>query len=191
MEIRKEYKSSHKTKHELMVQLSLLAQEKPFNKITVKELCEKANLSRNAYYCYYNNIDNQLEEIERLTLTEIENVLQRFINGTFPQNMFSALESLMDMMIEWGPLSTLLLETTTSVSFLDKLKDVINNYFFDYFAQFQPKDFEDVYDFYYAFVFDGIIDMLRLWMQDPTRITKDRFCKMIYSMLNRLIVFEK
>lgn len=191
MSTRKEYISSHKTKRELMTQLSLLAQEKPLNQITVKELCEKANLSRNAYYCYYKNIDNQLEEIERITLTEIERVLQQFISGKFPKNMFSALEQLMDIMIEWGPLSTLMLETAASISFLENLKVLINNYFFDYFAQFQPKDFEDVYDFYYAFVFDGIVDMLRMWMQEPTRITKDRFCKMIYSMLNRLIVFEE
>jgi AcrR family transcriptional regulator len=49
---------------------------KPINKISVKELCQRANLNRGTFYSYYENIDNLLEEIEEELLSDLVNIIK-------------------------------------------------------------------------------------------------------------------
>ena len=52
----KEYSCVKKTKKTIEKSLVELSKEYPLNKITVKMLCEKAELSRNAFYFHYEDI---------------------------------------------------------------------------------------------------------------------------------------
>ena len=61
----KEYSCVKKTKKAFENALTELSKEYPFNKITVKLLCEKAELSRNAFYFHYKDINDLIEDRKR------------------------------------------------------------------------------------------------------------------------------
>lgn len=57
----KENKATKKTKTELANALKGLMRSKPFNKITVSELVEKANINRKTFYYHFDNIYSLLK----------------------------------------------------------------------------------------------------------------------------------
>lgn len=56
--------------------LFALMQEKPIDKITVKELCERADVNRSTFYAYYNDIF----DLNRKLIKEFFRVQRGFIN---------------------------------------------------------------------------------------------------------------
>ncbi|MBR1757455.1 MAG: TetR/AcrR family transcriptional regulator C-terminal domain-containing protein [Lachnospiraceae bacterium] len=66
------------TKRLLHEALMELMQEKPFKQITIKELCERADLNRTTFYLHYADQQSVLDDIERevkeQTLAYIQNV---------------------------------------------------------------------------------------------------------------------
>ncbi len=64
----KESRRVQMTKLLLKTALMELMQEKPFEQITIKELCEQADLNRTTFYLHFNDQRDVLKEIERETM---------------------------------------------------------------------------------------------------------------------------
>ena len=62
---KKESRRTKMTRKLLKTALIELMQEKPFKQITVKELCEKADLNRTTFYLHYNVQQDVLDDIEK------------------------------------------------------------------------------------------------------------------------------
>ena len=60
----KESRRTQMTKMLLKTALIELMQEKPFRQITIKELCERADLNRTTFYLHYNDQQGVLSDIE-------------------------------------------------------------------------------------------------------------------------------
>ena len=63
--------------------LELMA-EKPFSKISVKELCEQADVNRSTFYAHYYEQSDVLREIEQETIDEILSSLQDVYENAEP-----------------------------------------------------------------------------------------------------------
>lgn len=97
-----------KTKKALKQTLMDLIKEKPFRKITVKEICDKANTSRITFYTYYDDKYDLLSDLVRDFESEIGvryNELQRENNTgddaiIRQQNIMDAIFDIQDRYIE-------------------------------------------------------------------------------------------
>ena len=72
----KEYSCVKKTKKAFADSFVALSKDKQLNKITVKEVCEKAELSRNAFYFHYKDINDLVDDIENSVIAELEKILE-------------------------------------------------------------------------------------------------------------------
>lgn len=61
-----------RTRQLLANALFTLMKEKSYNDITVKELCEAADINRGTFYLHYKDIDDMVEQIEQEILTQFE-----------------------------------------------------------------------------------------------------------------------
>ena len=61
----------NQTKQLLKASLMELLADKPLAKITVKELCEKADINRTTYYKYYIDIYDQMDKIENEIIADM------------------------------------------------------------------------------------------------------------------------
>ena len=186
----KEYSCIRKTKRALAESLALLSREKPLNKITVKEVCAKADLSRNAFYTHYPDINGLLAEIEQNTLNRVSEILQEFVDGEFPQNMLISLQRLLDMFTAENKNIMLMLLENPNTSFMMNFKTMLGNFFFEYFRDFDSAGFEKTYHYFFVFIAEGMIGMLRLWFADPKDMSKEMFSYMCYIMIRRLLPME-
>ena len=64
----KESRRVQMTKRLLKTALIELMQEKPFEQITIKELCEQADLNRTTFYLHYDDQRGVLQDIEKETM---------------------------------------------------------------------------------------------------------------------------
>ena len=93
MSEQKRYSCVKKTKKTFEESLASLAREYPLNKITVKALCEKAQLSRNAFYFHYEDIYDLVDEIENDFINEVCGYLDDFREMGFPKNVLATIKS--------------------------------------------------------------------------------------------------
>lgn len=49
-----------------------LLKEKPMNKVTVKEICDKAQINRSTFYKYYKDCYDLLDQLEERAITDLE-----------------------------------------------------------------------------------------------------------------------
>lgn len=187
----KEYSCIRKTKKALADSLSHLAQEKPLNKITVKDVCAGAQLSRNAFYTHYPDINGLIEDIESQMLVRVQTILDEFVDGEFPHNMLVSLQRLLTMLSENKEQTLMLIDNSNSTTFLPKLKNILGSFFFGYFRDFNTAGFEKTYDYFYVFIAEGMIGMLRRWLENPENMSKEMFAYMSYVMIQRLVQIEQ
>lgn len=86
-------------------------QEKPINKITVKEICERAELNRATFYAHYSDCFALLESIENELIDEFEKSL-RYVDSFDVAALIEALYAMVDQNQE--ACRTLILGNTSS-----------------------------------------------------------------------------
>lgn len=77
------------TKHILKESLFELLKDKPIEKITIKALCDKSNISRATFYAHYDDIYHLLTDIEKQIFSafELESFLCDLDNKRFPTSL--------------------------------------------------------------------------------------------------------
>ena len=76
MEQKRDDRRTQYSKRVIKESLFQLMQEKPINKITVKELCDRADVNRSTFYAYYTDI----YDLDRKIIKEFFKMQRSFIN---------------------------------------------------------------------------------------------------------------
>lgn len=85
----------------------------------------------------------------------------------------------------------MLIDNSNSTSFLVRLKESLGSFFFGYFRDFNTAGFERTYEYFYVFIAEGMIGMLRRWLENPENMSKEMFAYMSYVMIQRLVKIEQ
>jgi AcrR family transcriptional regulator len=99
MDKKTEPKSSQKTNQRIKITKTLiknamqqLAKEKPFEKITIYELCQLAEVNRSTFYKYYGSQYDVLNEVFSDFFTEIEEKISQSKDETYIDGLISILK---------------------------------------------------------------------------------------------------
>ena len=184
----KEYSCVKRTKKAFETSLADLAKENPLNKVTVKMLCEKAQLSRNAFYFHYKDINHLIQEIEDSLIEEATQLTDEFEKLGFPENILATVSGLIELFDERRDTALMLMDKTYSVSFTDRLGQVFADFNYKYYTMYNKHARRELYDAYYSFISNGFYGTLRYWIENPDVITKKELTRLTYILVKRLIV---
>lgn len=187
----KEYSCVKKTKRAFEKSLVSLSQQLPLNKISVKQICENAELSRNAFYFHYSDINALILDIEDSMICDITNMFDSLRILGFPQNVLPAIQNLTNYLIDRKDTTIMLMDASYSSSFTKRINDAFSNFFFDYFRQYHKTDFRGSYNLFYNFISSGYCGMLMHWLQEPGEISKRHLIRLIYTFINRMLSVDK
>ncbi len=84
------------TKMIIQTNFIALLKQKPIDKITVKEICDLAEINRATFYKYYLNAFDLLEKIEDEILGEIQEALQNITKDNISQALVQILKKVKD-----------------------------------------------------------------------------------------------
>ncbi len=184
----KEYSCVKRTKKAFENSLTELAKQYPFNKITVKMLCDHAQLSRNAFYFHYKDINDLLKSIEDGLISDVVALLEVIEQIGFPENVHASVEALINIFDERRDTVLMLFDKSYSVSFTNKISKVYSDFNYKYFCKFHNDNKKIKYDFFYMFLSSGFYGILRHWLENPELMNKEELIAITYTLIKRLLV---
>lgn len=186
----KEYSCVKKTKRGFEKSLVALSKQYPINKITVKMLCEKAELSRNAFYFHYEDINDLIRSIEDNIVKEAESTLERLTEIGFPKNVYATVEGLIDILYENKDECIMLFDKSFSTSFVDRLSKLFCDFNYQYFVKYHGETKKTRFEFFYMFLASGFYGLLRHWMANEQKMSKAELTALSYVLIKRLVMLE-
>ncbi len=178
----KKLKESRKTRYTRMVlQESLLELmiEKPIVKITITEICTKAEVNRTTFYTHFKDRYDLLSSIEQGTLSFLENLIKSYENKYSTSDILQMVEELTAYIAENKNSAQVLLGENGDINFQKKV--------FYYFLKadnvmryFSKNSTNPAYDEYsYAFVINGVIGLLKHWLKNGLIISSAEIAKIL------------
>ena len=151
----KEYSCVKKTKKAFENSLALLAKDHQLNKITVKEICEAAQLSRNAFYFHYKDINDLITDIENNVISEVADILEEIENLGFPRVVYATIDKFIDLFEARRDTVLMLMDKSFSTSFTERMSKMFSEFNYKYFRQVHGE--KSKYTFFTSFVFINCI----------------------------------
>ena len=186
----KEYKCVKKTKRTLQNSLIELSKETPLNKISVKHICEKSELSRNAFYFHYDDINALIKEIEDSMIEDIKTMFSSIEENDIDDNLYTIINGMTNYFIDHRDAALMLMESTYSTSFTKRIDEAFSDFYYVYYKKYNPNGSKEVFDFFYGFVSKGFSGMLIQWLHDPENISKRHFIRLAYIFVHKLLTRE-
>ena len=183
----KQYSCVKRTKKAFETSLVRLSQELPINKITVKLLCERAQLSRNAFYFHYSDINALIADIENSVIGEVEELLLKLEGMGFPKNVYATVEGLVSIFDRRKDTCMMLFDKTSN-SITLRLNQIFCDFNYKYFTLYHDTDDRTNFDFFYMFLSNGFYGLLRYWFKNYDKMTKNEVTALAYVMIKRLMV---
>ena len=184
----KEYACVKKTKKAFETSLAELARGQQLNKITVKMVCEKAQLSRNAFYFHYKDIGALISDIEENLLRDAEAMLTDLGNLGFPKTVYATIDGLIDLFESRRDVVMMLLDKSFSATFTDRISRMFSDFNYKYFRQVHGEKSKVSYEFFYIFISGGFYSIIKYWMDNPDKMDKASLKGLTYVFIKRLLI---
>lgn len=184
----KEYSCVKKTKRAFAQSFIALSKTRPFNKITVKEICEKAELSRNAFYFHYKDINDLLADIENGVVNEILSMLEDIENVPFPKTVYVTIDKFIDLFEERKDTVFMLMDKSFSPSFTGRINKIFSEFNYKYFKEYHGEDSKVSFDFFYIYLSGGFYDVVRYWLDHQDKMDKASLKALCYILVKRLLL---
>ena len=163
-----------------------LLRVKPVQSISIKELCEKAGVNRGTFYAHYQSVHDLLMQMEDEMLSEINEVLASLLptDGGDVSSLRISTE-LFQCLKDNADLCTVTLGDFGDKSFAVRMLNMGWEKCFDaysrYFRDASPKQIA----YFYAFVSEGCIGLLRRWLREGMATSAEE----IAAMAERLMLY--
>ena len=186
---KREYSRVKKTKKAFERSLAELSKDYQANKISVTMVCKKAQLSRNAFYFHYKDINALIEDIENDVIREAQALLEELEKLGFPKTVYATIDALIDLFESLRDTVLMLMDNTYSTSFISRLSDMYSEFNYKFYVQYNgERDSRTGYEYYYRFISSGFYGLLRRWLENPDDMTKATLKGLAYVLVKRLIV---
>ncbi|MDR1232287.1 MAG: TetR/AcrR family transcriptional regulator [Spirochaetaceae bacterium] len=160
-----------------------LMKEKSILRISTREVCERAGLSRSTFYTYYNNQYDLLRQIENQTLVEAEKTLQPYIGVVRKSNgreTIALLQAVLQYIVSNNNSIQVLLskngDSTFQLRFFRKGIEVM--WRFTEAAGIKVQD-KEVARYSPVFLLGGILSLVQEWLQNGMDIPVPELAKML------------
>jgi AcrR family transcriptional regulator len=176
----KEMKSNRKTRYTRKVledSLIELMKDKPVVKITIKELCEKADVNRTTFYAHYRDQYDLLQQIEEETLTALENILDKYDSSQDKRELAKMLEEIFNFIASNSNSIQALLSENGDIGYQKRLfrrfihKELISKY------SAEKSISEETREYWYVYVINGSIGLMQHWLKDNMSIPVSELVK--------------
>jgi AcrR family transcriptional regulator len=151
------------TKMVLCESLIKLMKEKPISRISIKAICENADINRATYYAHYTDQFDQLNKIELEFIEGIEKLLE----GMTETNPVDIITKIFDYIEANHDLCCTLLSPNGDIAFEDKVSQLIRQ---NVLASMKDLFVEEhsTADYIYTYIFTGSVGIVKKWLTDKS-----------------------
>jgi AcrR family transcriptional regulator len=157
--------------------------EKSILRITIKDICERADVSRSTFYAHYKDQYDLLQQIQEETIANIEKFLEKYNDDESRDGIIRLLEELLRYIADNGESIQVLLSENGDINFQKKIfgftrrKQVMK-----YFA---GKFDEKTQEYASVFTVNGSIGLIQQWLKNGMDVPVDEMTRLIITMTQR------
>ncbi|MBS5938201.1 TetR/AcrR family transcriptional regulator [Clostridium sartagoforme] len=155
-----------KTKDVLKKSLISLMQEKSINSITVKELCETADINRGTFYLHYKDVFHMLSEIEKELFEEFQDMILSYEISPDKIETKPILKDIFTFIAKNSDFCIVILCERGDMAFMKKIVSVIYEKGYSDWSNILKKNDKDLFDKYYSFILYGAIGLIDYWLKN-------------------------
>mgnify|MGYP000874251948 CR=1 FL=1 len=180
----KKPKESRKTRYTRTVlkdSLIGLMKEKPISKITIKELCENADINRTTFYAHYSDQYDLLQNIEEETLTWCKDIIKDLSDKPNKTVMIHNLESIFNYISDNRNHVQVLMSEQGDINFQKNLITLI----YEQLGMLPKPDKENnlvTKELYFIFAIYGSIGLIQHWLKNGLNKSAREMAEIIYNM---------
>ena len=180
-------KNDHRSRvTKLLIRKALtdLLQTKPIQRITIKELCERAGINRGTFYTHYKDIYDLLNRIEAEMLADFRQALQPLLSSDHrPIHPVEVSGKIFQCLQDHADICTVTLGDYGDKNFALQLIDLGRETSMEAYSSYFAKATEAEKEYFYAFVSGGCIALLQRWMAEGMRTPADEIARMADTMM--------
>ncbi|WP_239422101.1 TetR/AcrR family transcriptional regulator [Bacillus sp. CGMCC 1.16541] len=178
MDRRKKY-----TQMVLKESLLTLIKEKPMANITVKELCERADINRSTYYAHYTSPYELLYAIEEEFMDELVQTLNQY-NFSEEEEALQMMVKLFEFMAEKSDICLILFSENNDAHFQHTGMKITQEYVFDNWVLDKKLD-KETYDYLNLFLVSGCMYVIKNWLETGRKKTPKEMAEFLFGFVNR------
>ena len=158
-----EYKSAIRSRKMIRHAFVELVLEKDLEKITVKNIVERAEISRGTFYAHYSDIYAVIEEIENETMGKMVEFLNDFKDTDLIQNPMPFLFKMATFFSQDIEFYRMLIYTKGAPTFITKLKDVLMEKILSYKESIPSTQQREEFTIRVHFLVGGLASLYQDW----------------------------
>lgn len=159
------------TKAILKESLLEILKTKPIAKVTIKELCDAAELNRGTFYLHYYEPNDVLKEIEEDFIREKMSFFDPYMKEDNPDQLAKLFGTIMSN----RKLSLILFGRNGAPQFTERIRDMVRDGIISEWQKEFPKYAREDLAFVYEFVFPGAMNLILNWLSDSSGIPVTEF----------------
>ena len=163
-----------------------LLKEMPINKITVKAICEKANINRTTFYRYYRDPFDLIEQIEN----ELLEAFLSHVKGMKKIDMETALKAMFSAILHNQETYLILISENADRFYIRKMITETYKFFKDGMEKRYPELSENQRRWLYYYVAQGSIGITIDWLERGMKESPDEMAQFTAGM-NRAVLTPK
>ncbi len=161
--------------------IELLAQKK-LNEITIKELCEKADVNRGTFYLHYQDIYDLKQQIEKDLYNELGELIVPFPNVR-ELDSYQLFYNMFSFTKKNAAIFNALLGPNGDISFLTNLNTLFKQYYLSPIMQGQPISYARNIEYAYDFVSAGFTGLVTSWLTGDNDCSIEEMAKLTSKMV--------
>ena len=154
-----------------------LLKEKDLNKITVKEIAEKADINRGTFYRYYTDV---LDLYNKIQTSYIQTVKQEFTE--IELNLEKSLTTLLNFVKKDEGLQILVLKSSQSDKFTEQVLLSVKNLSLQNFALSFPQASPFELELSFAFFTSGAISLIKYWLEEDIDYPIEKIVQLLIQL---------
>lgn len=156
------------TKMVLQQALLKLLKKKNIDKITIKELCQEANINRGTFYLHYATPNDLLMEIEQQFIDDNMACFTPYFHEGYET---SHLAGLFTGILKNKELCRIIMGRNGNPRFLKRIQEMVRDSIVDAWCREFPMYRRDDLDYVYGFIFAGSMHLILNWIEEDHGLT--------------------
>lgn len=175
------------TKMKLREAVLELLKDKSIDKVTIKDICDRAGLNRGTFYLHYNSPAELLKDVENQFLEENAKLFHSFLKRAENQEP-NIVEALFASIKANGDIVCILLGPNGDPNFVIEILDGMRDGVLDQWQLEFPSYSREDLDFVFEYVLVGSTRLILNWLQDSRGIPASQFAKRIERLGHHVLV---
>lgn len=179
MKLLKNDRRSKLTKKMLKDALLELLKEQPISKVTVKQLCEKADINRATFYNHFYDTRNVLEHIEE---EYCDNLKNKVINVLDSNNVPGFLVNLLTEMKSDKNLTQIITCENTKKGFIRKMLDTAHDLIISHWSKLFKVKTKEKLEYVFSFLTTGSLSVINEWLKNNLKESPQEIAEILQRM---------